>query len=184
MDTKTHKPTIPPLSCCSSQTSRSSMSEPLMCCSDTDPGSGPCIFPNLGYRWESGAALAVFPGPWPSSTWTLLLSRELCRASLLASSHSQSLLLPRTYNSSCMLRRLLSGEKTHLFAPAPFPHGSLSIILLLLLFLFTAAPAAYGSSQARGQMGDVAPAYTTATATLDPSSICDLQRQLTATPDP
>ena len=51
-----------------------------------------------------------------------------------------------------------------------------------ILFLI-AAPAAYGSSWARGWTGAVAEAYTTATATLDPSCICNLcfslrQRQI------
>jgi len=40
--------------------------------------------------------------------------------------------------------------------------------------LFRPSPAAYGSSQARGQIRATAPAYTTATATWDPSCICDL----------
>ena len=48
---------------------------------------------------------------------------------------------------------------------------------------FRAAPVAYGSSQARGRIGAVAPAYTTATATPDPSCVCNLhhssqQRQI------
>ena len=37
-----------------------------------------------------------------------------------------------------------------------------------------AAPAAYGSFQARGQTGAAAAVYVTDTATLDPSCICDL----------
>ena len=39
---------------------------------------------------------------------------------------------------------------------------------------FTAAPVAYGSSQARGRMGTVAVACTTATATPDLSGVYDL----------
>ena len=42
------------------------------------------------------------------------------------------------------------------------------------LLFFRAASTAYGSSQARGQIGAVAAAYTTATATRDPSCVCDL----------
>ena len=41
-------------------------------------------------------------------------------------------------------------------------------------FLFRVTPAAYGSSQARGQIRAVAEAYTTAMATWDPSHIVDL----------
>ena len=37
-----------------------------------------------------------------------------------------------------------------------------------------AVPAAQGSSQPRGRIGAVVEAYATATATLDPSCICDL----------
>ena len=54
------------------------------------------------------------------------------------------------------------------------------------LFFFTASPAAYGSSQTRGQIGAAAEDYVTATAMLDLSHICDLQHlwQLAATLDP
>ena len=41
-----------------------------------------------------------------------------------------------------------------------------------------ATPVAYGNSWARGQIGATAEAYATATATLDPSHICDLHRSL------
>ena len=41
------------------------------------------------------------------------------------------------------------------------------------LCLFRATPAAYGGSQARGRIGAVAAAYTTATAMPDPSHICN-----------
>ena len=37
-----------------------------------------------------------------------------------------------------------------------------------------AAPTAYGSSWAKGQIGAIAAAYATAMATLDPSHLCDL----------
>ena len=37
-----------------------------------------------------------------------------------------------------------------------------------------ATPAAYGGSQARDQIGAVPRAYTTATATWDPSRVCNL----------
>ena len=41
-----------------------------------------------------------------------------------------------------------------------------------------AAPAAYGSSQAKSQTRDAAEAYATATAMLDLSHICDLHHSL------
>ena len=41
-------------------------------------------------------------------------------------------------------------------------------------FLFTAKSVAYGSSQARVQIGAIGEAYATDMATLDPSGICDL----------
>ena len=40
--------------------------------------------------------------------------------------------------------------------------------------LFMTIPAAYGSSQARGQTGAAAEAYAMATATADPSRLCNL----------
>ena len=43
-----------------------------------------------------------------------------------------------------------------------------------LFFLFRATPMAYGGSQARGPNGAIDLAYITATATWDPSCICDL----------
>ena len=49
---------------------------------------------------------------------------------------------------------------------------------LFFFFLFTATPVAYGSSQARGQIGAAAEAYVTVTATLDPSCICNLHHSL------
>ena len=45
-------------------------------------------------------------------------------------------------------------------------------------------PVAYGSSQARGQVGAAATAYVTATTISDPSHIFDVLLQLVATPDP
>ena len=41
-------------------------------------------------------------------------------------------------------------------------------IYLFIYLFFTAAPAAYGGSQVRGQIGAAAAAYATATATPDP----------------
>ena len=50
----------------------------------------------------------------------------------------------------------------------------LNFFLFVCLFvLFRAAPAAYGSSQARGRIRAAA-AYATATATQDPSQVCVL----------
>ena len=45
-------------------------------------------------------------------------------------------------------------------------------------FLFVATPAAYGSSQAGVDSELQLPAYITATATQDPSHICDLHHSL------
>ena len=45
-------------------------------------------------------------------------------------------------------------------------------------FLFTAAPAPYGSSWARGQIGAASEAYATATVQSDLSQICDLCHNL------
>ena len=44
-------------------------------------------------------------------------------------------------------------------------------------FLFIALPAAYGSSQARGQISAAAEVWVTATATPDPRHICNLNPQ-------
>ena len=44
--------------------------------------------------------------------------------------------------------------------------------------LFRATSVAYGSSQARGQIGPQLSGHTTATATPDPSCICDLHHSL------
>ena len=44
--------------------------------------------------------------------------------------------------------------------------------------LFMAAPAAYASSQARGQIGAAAEAYATAIATLDTRRICNSHHSL------
>ena len=61
-----------------------------------------------------------------------------------------------------------------------FPPGSRKKGLCCLFFFFfsTATPAAYGSSQARGQIGAATGDYATATATQDLSRICDLRRIL------
>ena len=55
----------------------------------------------------------------------------------------------------------------------------LLLLLLLLLFiylfflLFRAVPVAYGTSQARGQIGAQPPAYTATSAMQDPSHVCN-----------
>ena len=48
-------------------------------------------------------------------------------------------------------------------------------LFFFFLSFFRAPPAAYGGSQARGLIGAMLPAYARATATEDPSHICDLQ---------
>ena len=50
----------------------------------------------------------------------------------------------------------------------------LNFFYYLICFLFGATLSAYGSSQARDQIGAAAWAYTTATATPYPSCVCDL----------
>ena len=67
-----------------------------------------------------------------------------------------------------------------------FKQGAGLFIYLFVLCLFRAAPAAYGGSQAKGPIRAVAAAYATATATQDPTRICDLQPtpQLMAILDP
>ena len=52
------------------------------------------------------------------------------------------------------------------------------VFYFILFFLFMAAPEAYGSSQTRGWIGAAVAGCTTATATLDPSCICNLYRSL------
>ena len=52
--------------------------------------------------------------------------------------------------------------------------GKTKNIKLSGFFFLMASPAAYGSSQARGQIRAAAVAYTTAKATPDLSYICDL----------
>ena len=47
-----------------------------------------------------------------------------------------------------------------------------------------AAPVAYGRSQPGGQIGAAAVAYAAATATPDPSHICNLHCSFAATLDP
>jgi len=51
-------------------------------------------------------------------------------------------------------------------------------ILFIFFFLFMATPGAYGNSQTRSQIELKLPTYTTATATQDPSFICNLRHSL------
>ena len=57
-------------------------------------------------------------------------------------------------------------------------------LTIFFFFLFRATPAAYGSSQARGQIRATAEVYATAKATSDPSHIWDPFLKLVATLDP
>ena len=50
------------------------------------------------------------------------------------------------------------------------------LVFLFLFFLFRATPVAYGSFQPRVQLELQVLAYTTITATLDPSRVCNLYR--------
>ena len=53
--------------------------------------------------------------------------------------------------------------------------GKLNFFFLSFFFCpYMAAPVAYGGSQPRGLIGVLLPAYTTATATPDPTCVCDL----------
>ena len=54
-----------------------------------------------------------------------------------------------------------------------FLFNSLSFFFLFFL-LFRAIPVAYGGSQAGGRIRAIAPATAAATATQDPSHVCDL----------
>ena len=58
-----------------------------------------------------------------------------------------------------------------------FPFFFFFFCLLSFVF-FRSPPTALGSSQARGPSELQLPAYTTATATLDLSSVCDLHHSL------
>ena len=42
------------------------------------------------------------------------------------------------------------------------------------MYIFVAAAVAYGSSQAKGRIGDAAAAYATGMATMDLNRLCDL----------
>ena len=61
----------------------------------------------------------------------------------------------------------------------------LFIFLLMCVCLFRAPPVAYGGSQDRGRIGAAVSAYTTNTATQDPTQPCLRPTpQLMAMPDP
>ena len=55
---------------------------------------------------------------------------------------------------------------------------------VFFFFLFRATPVAYGCSQARVRIGAASGAYTTATATQDPSHACDLHHTHSNTGSP
>ena len=58
--------------------------------------------------------------------------------------------------------------------PNPGLQDSITCMCVFLLSFLLKAAEAYGSSCARGRIREAAEAYTTGTATLDPSCICDL----------
>ena len=67
--------------------------------------------------------------------------------------------------------------RQHLLWPRPYLLSFFLFFFFCVSFLlFGATPAAYGSSQDRGQIGAVAAGHTTATATPDPSCVCDLHQ--------
>ena len=58
------------------------------------------------------------------------------------------------------------------------------VCLCVCILHLKAIPGAYGSSQARGRIGDTALGYATATAKQDPNHVCDLCCSSLAMPDP
>ena len=69
------------------------------------------------------------------------------------------------------LRRAHPGQ---VWAPESLVFCSHKFFVFCLFAFSGAAPAAYGGSQARGQIELRPPAYTTVIATPDPSHVCDL----------
>ena len=60
------------------------------------------------------------------------------------------------------------------FSPHPWQHLlSLAFFFFFFFFFFRTTPAAYRDSQARGWIRAAAAGYATATATQDPSRVCD-----------
>ena len=67
-------------------------------------------------------------------------------------------------------------EEKHLPIPCRLIQAKMEGLSIIIFFfwIIRATPTAYGSSQARGQLGAELPAYITATATWDPSCVFDL----------
>ena len=75
-----------------------------------------------------------------------------------------------------LLGKLVFPNATFLITVLSLRGPSLSLPLFFFFPVFTDETAAYESSQARGQIGAAAEAYTTATAKPAPGHICDLCR--------
>ena len=112
-----------------------------------------------------------------SLSWWKVLSNEFLARSFKANytalpEEHPSSLKPLTWDSINMLENLefsLENRST-IYSWDRLSH----ILRTPILFVFRAAPAVYGSSQARGQMELQLPTYTTATVALYPICICDL----------
>ena len=112
-----------------------------------------------------------------SLSWWKVLSNEFLARSFKANytalpEEHPSSLKPLTWDSINMLENLefsLENRST-IYSWDRLSH----ILRTPILFVFRAAPAVYGSSQARGQMELQLLAYTTATAMPDPSCVRDL----------
>ena len=102
-------------------------------------------------------------------------SRCLARGSLILSG-------PPEKQRECPPRKFHPVDRRWGFIPPRIPLFLLKdlcweyfyVHLFIFIIIIRAVPAAYGSSWVRGGIGAAAPAYTIATATWDPSCICDL----------
>ena len=89
----------------------------------------------------------------------------------LAEPHTKAFARSRSLQSECL---------EHSYSYTPLPH----LFFFFLSLFFMASPAAYGSSQARGQIRVTAGAHATAMVMPDLSCICNLCLRLVATLDP
>ena len=125
--------------------------------------------------------LKVTLGWWPKESRTSVLQpqgTEFCHnhVSLEKDSKLQMTVQSGWHLDFSLMRCWSENSVTHLdFQIAELWAKEMGVILFYsFFFLFMAVSAAYGSSQARGQIGAELLAYATAPATLDPSCVCDL----------